>query len=233
MPKRLSARLSAIASMVPKGAYLADIGSDHAWLPIFLVESGKIDWAMAIDNKVGPVLRMKANVAASKAANHIICSHSDGISAIGDAVDTLAVCGLGGLLSCEILEAHPEKLANIDAIIMDPHRDLIAVRRRVTELGFHIEDEEMVHEDRSYYTVIKFVRGMPNKPYTPNELAFGPVLMKKKGPVYLEWLQAQKLKLKKLLNTPNLPDGKRNNYLATYRAVAAQIDAASTGNEGN
>ena len=233
MPKKLSARLRLIASMVPSGAYLADIGSDHAWLPIFLIESGKINWAMAIDNKLGPFMRMKDNVAHSGAANHIVCSHSDGISAIKDAVDTLAVCGLGGLLSCEILEARPEKLANIDAIIMDPHRDLIAVRRRVTELGFHIEDEEMVHEDRSYYTVIKFARGMPSKPYTPNELAFGPVLMKKKGPVYLEWLQAQKLKLKKLLNTPNLPDGKRNNYLATYRAVAAQIDAASTGNEGN
>lgn len=223
MPKRLSARLSAIASMVPKGAYLADIGSDHAWLPIFLVESGKIDWAMAIDNKVGPVLRMKANVAASKAANHIICSHSDGISAISDGVDTLALCGIGGLLSCEILEAHPEKLTNIRTIILDPHRDLIAVRKRVTELGFHIAEERMVFEDKLYYTLIRFERGFPSAPYTANELAFGPILMKGEDPVYVEWLEAQKKKVSRLLNMENIPKSKRDTYLATYRAITGQL----------
>ena len=213
--------------MVPKGAYLADIGSDHAWLPIHLVETGKIDFAMAIDNKLGPFMRMKDNVAHSKAANRIVCSHSDGITAIGDSVDALAICGLGGLLSCEILEAHPEKLGNIQTIIMDPHRDLIAVRRRVSELGFHIEDEEMVHEDRTYYTIIRFVRGAPKVPYTPNQLAFGPVLMEKKSAIYVEWLHAQKAKISKLLNTPNLPQARRESYLATYRAVSAQIQLAN------
>ena len=218
--------------MVPKGAYLADIGSDHAWLPIHLVETGRIDFAMAIDNKIGPFMRMKENVAHSGAANRIVCSHSDGIVGIGDSIDTLAICGLGGILSCEILESHPEKLGNIQAIIMDPHRDLIAVRKRVSELGFHIEDEEMVHEDRTYYTIIRFARGFPKVPYTPNELAFGPILMKKKGPVYLEWLLAQKAKISKLLNAPNLPKERRDTYLATYRAVAAQIDAVNK-SEGN
>ncbi len=213
--------------MVPHGAYLADIGSDHAWLPIFLVESGKIDFAMAIDNKLGPFMRMKDNVAHSGAANRIVCSHSDGISNIGNSIDTLAICGLGGLLSCEILEAHPEKLGNIHTIIMDPHRDLIAVRKRVSELGFHIDDEEMVHEDRTYYTIIRFVRGAPKLPYSPNQLAFGPVLMEKKGAIYLEWLNAQKAKISKLLNAPNLPEDRRKTYLATYRAVSAQIQLAT------
>ena len=56
--KRLSARLQAIAEMVEPGSYLADVGSDHALLPIHLVESGKISWAMAIENKIGPYLHM-------------------------------------------------------------------------------------------------------------------------------------------------------------------------------
>ena len=232
MPKKLSQRLKTVAAMVPQGAYLADIGSDHAWLPIHLVETGKIDFAMAIDNKLGPFMRMKENVANSGAANRIVCSHSDGITGIGDSIDTLAICGLGGLLSCEILESHPEKLGNIQTIIMDPHRDLIAVRKRVSELGFHIDDEEMVHEDRTYYTIMRFVRGAPKTPYSPNQLAFGPVLMEKKGPVYVEWLHAQKAKISKLLNAPNLPKEKRDTYLATYRAVSGQIQLASK-NEGN
>lgn len=233
MPKRLSARLNAIAELVPSGCYLADVGSDHAWLPIFLVESGKINWAMAIDNKVGPYLRMKTNVASSKAANHVICSHSDGISQISTSVDTLALCGMGGLLSCEILEAHPEKLGNISTIIMDPHRDLMAVRKRVSELGYHITAETMVHEDHIYYTIIRFERGLPRVPYTQNELAFGPILMKGQDPVYVEWLRAQKRKISKLLNTPNLPKEKRDAYLGVYRAVSGQLSRFPTESEGN
>ena len=224
MPKRLSKRLTAIADLVPEGSYLADIGSDHAWLPIFLVGKGKIAYAMAIDNKVGPFMRMKANVAESGAANRIICSHSDGISAINDSVDTLALCGMGGLLSCEILEAHPEKLMGIRHIVMDPHRDLIAVRKRVSALGFHIEKETMVFEDKVYYTIILFSRGAPERPYTNNELAFGPKMMETHPPVYADWLTEQKGKLNKLLNAPNLPKQKRDAYLATYRAVSGELE---------
>lgn len=233
MPRRLSARLSAVAALVPAGAYLADVGSDHAWLPIFLVESGRIEWAMAIDNKMGPYLRMKTNVEQSKAANHIRCSQSDGISAIGPEVDTLALCGMGGLLSCSILEAHPEKLQNIQTILMDPHRDLVAVRKRVSELGFHIDAETMVFEDKVFYTIMRFTRPAPRVPYTTNELAFGPVLMKRGDPVYVDWLLVQKAKLSKLLNMPNLPKEKREGYLATYRAVSMQLVGKVRPNEDN
>lgn len=233
MPRRLSARLSAVAAMVPQGAYLADIGSDHAWLPIFLVESGKIEWAMAIDNKVGPFMRMKTNVAESRAANHIVCSRSDGISQLSPSVDTLTLCGMGGILSCEILEAHPEKLGGVRTIIMDPHRDLIAVRKRVAELGFHIVQEKMIFEDKIYYTLIRFDRGAPKTPYTPNELAFGPLLMKSNDPIYVDWLLAQKKKVSKLLNTPNLPKEKRDGYLLTYRAISGQLGGKVITTEDN
>ncbi|MCR5349210.1 MAG: class I SAM-dependent methyltransferase [Bacilli bacterium] len=223
MPKRLSKRLSAIADLVPQGAYVADVGSDHAWLPIFLVESGKIDWAMAIDNKIGPYLRMKENVASSAAKNHIVCSCSDGISALSDGVDTLIVAGMGGRLACEILEAHPEKLGNVRTIIVDPHRDLMAVRKRVTELGFHIEEETMVKEDRIYYTVIRFVRGFPEVPYSPNELAFGPVLMRQGDPIYVEWLSTQKGKIGHLLDKPDINKEKRDTLLKMYRSISHEL----------
>lgn len=224
MPKKLSQRLKTVTAMVPKGAYLADIGSDHAWLPIHLIESGKIDWAMAIDNKMGPFLRMRENVAKSpKAANRVVCSRSDGISEIADSVNTLTICGVGGLLACQMLESHPEKLINISTIIIDPHRDLVAVRKRVCELGYHIADEEMVYEDHVFYSIIRFVKGFPEIPYTNNELAFGPVLMKKGGSNYFAWLSAQKEKLKKILNG-DLPKEKRDFYLKTYRAVSIELN---------
>ena len=224
MPKKLSQRLKTVAAMVPKGAYLADVGSDHAWLPIHLIETGKIDWAMAIDNKMGPFLRMRENVSKNpKAANRIVCSRSDGISEIADSVNTLTICGVGGLLACQMLEAHPEKLVNISTIIIDPHRDLVAVRKRVCELGYHIADEEMVYEDHVFYSIIRFTQGAPEIPYTNNELAFGPVLMRKGGANYNAWLTAQKEKLKKILNG-DIPKEKREFYLKTYRAVSIELN---------
>ena len=224
MPKKLSERLRTIANMIPRGAYLADVGSDHAWLPISLVESGKIEWAMAIDNKMGPFLRMRENVASSpKAANRILCSRSDGISEITESVNCLAICGVGGILACQMLEAHPEKLVNISTIVVDPHRDLLAVRTRICELGYHIADEEMVYEDHVFYSIIRFAKGKPSIPYTNNELAFGPVLMKKGGQAYMSWLLAQKEKLKKILDS-DLPKDRRDRYLRTYRAVSIELD---------
>ena len=233
MPKRLSARLSLIASMVPQGAYLADVGSDHAWLPIFLVESGKIDYAMAIDKNTGPFMRMKSNIEASKAAFRVKPLQSDGITRLDQGVDTLAICGLGGLLTCDILEAHPENLVNVKTIIVDPHRDLMAVRKRISELGYHIDDEAMVKEDRIFYTVIRFVKGEPEKPYTPNELAFGPVLMRRGDPIYLEWLLEQKKKISALLNAAALDKAKREHYLSVYRAVTSQLEGKPIGNGDN
>ncbi|MCF0112652.1 MAG: SAM-dependent methyltransferase [Bacilli bacterium] len=215
---RLSNRLQAIFDMVDPGAYLADVGSDHALLPIALVQSGKISWAQAIENKVGPFLHMQNAISAAGLVSHISSSRSDGISKLNPSVDEIAICGMGGMLACDILEAHPEKLSSIKAIILDPHRDLMAARKRVCDLGFHIEDETMVFEDKIYYTIIKFAAGEPKKPYSQPDLAFGPKLRRKAGPVYLDWLNAQLKTLNDLLNKP-ISKERRDSVVPWYRLV--------------
>ncbi len=222
MAKKLSKRLLAIAEMVDEGAYLADVGSDHALLPIHLVASGKISWAQAIENKTGPFLHMQSAIADAGLTGHIGCSKSDGISSLYDGVTEIAICGMGGLLSCDILEAHPEKLTTIKAIIMDPHRDLIAVRKRVTALGFYIADETMVFEDKVYYSIIKFIKGKPAQPYTNLDLSFGPILRKKRGETFERWLEVQLKKTNVLLNQP-LSKEAREHYLAVYRALRDEL----------
>lgn len=220
--KRLSARLQAIAEMVEPGSYLADVGSDHALLPIHLVESGKISWAMAIENKIGPYLHMTQTIDEAGLHGRISASKSDGISVLRDGVNTLAICGMGGLLSCEILEKNKENLAQINAIILDPHRDLEAVRRRVTALGYHIDDETMVYEDRIYYTIIRFKKGTPSAPYSVADCLFGPILRKKRGEVFVRWLENQKKTLSGLLDK-NLGKEARERYLSLYRLVRDEI----------
>ena len=219
---KLSKRLEAIASFVPKASYLADVGSDHALLPIALLERGQISYAQAIDNKMAPYLRMRANVEESGFSSKIACSLSSGLDSLSPNANAIAICGIGGLLTCDILEKGKEKLDPVETIILDPHRDLAAVRRRVSALGYHIVAEEMVYESRIFYSIMKREQGAPSKPYTDDELAFGPVLLEKRPEVYLDYLKTQLAKVNAILNGA-LPKEKRGHYLKIYRSIKKQL----------
>lgn len=216
--RKLSARLKAAYDFVPKGAVFGDIGADHAYLTLALLESGKIEWAEAVENKPGPFIRMKSNIDASPFSSHVVCSHSDGLEDLQGNVTCLALCGMGGKLVADILEKGKDKLDNVDTIIVDPHRDLAEVRRRVVELGYAIEDEKMVYEDKIYYSIILFTKGAPSKPYTKAELGLGPILLKKLDPVFLSFVSEQKRNVGKILDK-NLSEEARRKYLNFYRLL--------------
>ncbi len=219
---RLSKRLQAVANFVAPNSFLADIGSDHAHLPIYLVSKGIIDYAQAVENKVGPFIRMKSNIDAYGLSSKIFASKSDGISDLMGEVDTLCLCGLGGILTTDILYSHKEKLDNVKTIIVDPHRDLKLVREKIVELGFKISEEKMVYEDKIFYSIVKFSRGKPSKPYTQKELLLGPKLLKERDPIFLEWVEIQRKKVSTLLNK-GLSKEKREQALSLYRILASTL----------
>lgn len=222
MPKKLSLRLEKIASFVPEGCYLGDVGSDHALLPIHLLLREKITYALAIENKMGPYLRMKSAIEDAGLTNRAFCLLSDGISKLNEGVDVLALCGMGGLLACKILEAHPENLSGIKTIIIDPHRDLRAVRKRVSALHYHIVDEAIVHEDKIDYVILRFDEGDPKRPYSEEDLLFGPILRYKREESYLAWLAKQKRAVSDILNK-ELSKSAREGYLTLYRMIDKEI----------
>ncbi len=230
MAMKLSKRLMTIAEMVDPGSYIADIGSDHGHLPIYLVQSGKIEWAQAVENKMGPYLNLKQNVDSAKLSHHISITLGDGITSLNGGVDTLILAGMGGQLAIDILSAHPEQLLNIQTIIIDPHRDLMKVRDYVSKLGYIIYDERMVKEDRIYYSIIKFTKGRLDRPYNEDELRFGPKIMENRGDIYLSYLLEQKKKLNAILNGA-ISKQNRARYLAIYRSVAAQIQRCEADKE--
>ncbi len=210
----LSARLEAIASFVPEGAYLADVGSDHALLPIALLERGRISYAQAIDNKMAPYLRMKRNVEEAGFANHVLCSLSNGLDELSPNATAVAICGVGGHLTCDLLEKGREKLQNVEAIVLDPHRDLIEVRRRVSELGYRIADETMIREAGIFYSIMKWEKGKRPIPYTEDELAFGPILLQRPSETFRDFIEEQLDRVKGLLDS--LPAKSTGRYRALY-----------------
>jgi len=219
---KLSKRLQAVADMVDQDSYLADVGSDHAKLPIYLLQKGTVKWVQAIENKTEPFLRTKRNIEAAGLSSHVNCSLSDGLTELNREVDAVSICGIGGLLTCQILEKSPSQLSHVKTVILDPHRDLAAVRQRVSLLGYHLIDEKMVYEQRIYYSVMKWAQGPLTTPYGPDELAFGPILMKKRDEIFLRYLGEQKAKISKILDG-NIPKEKRDHYLDLYRRIEKQL----------
>ena len=107
METRLSKRLGAVASYVQKGSRLADVGSDHAYLPLFLVENGIIDYAVAGEVVQGPYQSALTNVVQAGKEELIQVRLANGLAAIesSDRIDTITIAGMGGRLIADILEA--------------------------------------------------------------------------------------------------------------------------------
>lgn len=155
----LDERLRAAADLVPRGSRLADIGSDHAYLPIALCLEGKIEYALASDINEGPVASARSNIAKNGLNDKIICARADGLDgAQSFAPDCITILGMGGELIVSILEraewVRDEKIT----LVLQPmtHAEILA--EYLAENGFYVEDERMVsvgERDDRIYRLIK------------------------------------------------------------------------------
>ena len=156
----LSKRLQAIAGMVPTGSVPADIGTDHGYIPIFLVQKGTVSHALAMDVRPGPLERAREHIESCGLSEKITVRLSDGLDHLdpGEA-DTLIIAGMGGALIERILSLGKEKgkLEDIRCIILGAQSELPRVRSWILANGFSFDDEEMVEEDGKYYPIIRAV----------------------------------------------------------------------------
>ena len=184
MQLKLSKRLEAIYDMVSLSNVVADIGSDHALLPIALVQSGKVTRAYASEVNEGPYDMSVKNIEKHGLSNYITAVLSDGISELEADVNCITICGMGGNLICDILDSNKEKLSHVNEIIIQPNNNEETARIWLVNNGYDIEDEAIVYEDDVYYEVIKAVKGKAE--YTKEELFFGPVLLKENSETFVK-----------------------------------------------
>ena len=155
----LDTRLRAAAEMVPEGARLADIGSDHAYLPIALCLEGKIEYALASDINEGPVASARANIAKNGLSGKIEAIRADGLDkARGFAPDCITVLGMGGELIVTILERAEWVRDERITLVLQPmtHAEILA--EYLAENGFDVTDERIVsvgERDDRIYRLIK------------------------------------------------------------------------------
>lgn len=200
METNLSIRLSKVAEFVPQGAKLLDVGSDHAYLPIALVEAGKISSAIAGEVVKGPYESALANVAESQLKQHIDVRLANGLAAFtqDDKVTAITICGMGGRLIAEILDAGKDKLTQVERLILQPNNREDDLRRWLSSNGFIIVAETILKENDKIYEIIVAEQGQEE--LTARESRFGKFLPGEKSVVFVEKWEREINKLSFALN---------------------------------
>ena len=166
---QLGNRLGALYEMV-KGGTVADIGTDHALLPVALVESGKCTGGFACDIKKGPLESARRTIAAAGLSDRIERVLCDGIPAECADCDTVVIAGMGGLMIADILAR--AAIADHTQLLLQPMTKAAELRRYLVENGFVIERETYVREGKMIYVILDARRGSGDR-YSETDLEVG------------------------------------------------------------
>lgn len=152
----ISTRLKTIASLVDKCDKIADIGTDHGYLPIFLIQNGVCKEAIASDINRGPVERAKDNIGGEGLEGVISCRLGAGFTTIKPfEVDGAVIAGMGGNLIRDIIEEKKDVFKSLKFLILQPVQNPDILREYLYKSGYSILDEELCLDEGKYYEIIK------------------------------------------------------------------------------
>lgn len=188
----LSARLQAVADMVTVGNRVCDVGCDHGYVPVYLIQNKISPAVLAMDVREGPLLRAKEHTEEYGLKDRICLRLSDGLTAYrqGEA-DTLICAGMGGKLMQKILLREPDKSCSFKELILQPQSELADFRRFLEEQGYFIIGEDMILEEDKFYPIMKVIRDGRRMQLSETEARFGPLLLEKKHPVLCEYIRRE------------------------------------------
>jgi len=190
---KLSQRLSALANLVEPGTVIADIGSDHGYLPIYLVQAGISPKAIAADVNQKPIAVAKRNIEEFGLKEQIETRLGNGLQVLREKeVDCITIAGMGGSLMVEILDASPNVVSQLKRMILQPNIGAELIRRWCQKNNWKIIAEDLIYEDDHYYEVLALEHGEAS--YTFAEEIMGPMLLAQKHRLLGEYLTHQKEK---------------------------------------
>lgn len=211
----LKGRLKLIADKVPLCGTIADIGTDHAYLPVYLIQEGICKKAIASDVRTGPVKVANRNINKYKLTGCIETRLGSGLDTIAEnEADTIIIAGMGGTLLTELLDTHGTKAGKASALVLQPMNDLDVVRKWLYDNKFNIYDEELVAEGTKIYCVISARHTGETKNYKDFELHVGEQLINKKDPLLLAYSRMKVKQIDRVLD--QLKDMEDNSKLNSY-----------------
>ncbi|WP_339416384.1 MULTISPECIES: tRNA (adenine(22)-N(1))-methyltransferase [unclassified Pseudomonas] len=225
----LSMRLERVGANVPTGARLADIGSDHGYLPVALMRRGLIVAAVAGEVAATPFHAAQRTVRSNGLEQQITVRLADGLAAIEprDGITAISVCGMGGETIRDILENGKSYLSGQERLILQPNGGEQPVRQWLMDNGYSILSEELLWENRFYYEIIVAERAGPVA-YSAEQLYFGPLQMQARSPAFLaKWQRMLHQKQKTLASLERarqaVPEETRQEISQQARWIAALL----------
>ena len=187
----LSKRLQTIADMIPQNCCLADIGTDHAYIPIWLAANHRISHAIAMDVNRGPLERANDHIQSYGLESKIDTRLSDGLMQLkqGEA-DVVLIAGMGGGLMSRIIDDGQEVLQSVHTLILQPQSEICEFRHFLHQHDYIIADECMLIDEHKYYTVLKVEHGRESYP-EETDYIYGHLLLERKDPVLHEFLKKE------------------------------------------
>ncbi len=188
----LSERMKAVCTMVSPGGRVIDVGTDHAYIPIYLVDKGIKEYALACDINKGPLSIAKDHIANEGLSEKIGLSLSDGLKSVDVSPgDSIVIAGMGGLLIRDIISSSSDKARRSGELILQPQSEYRQLRGFLSESGFIIEDEYALEEEGKFYFLIKAVYKPDAYILSDVEKEFGPVLLRKRDETLKTYLIKQ------------------------------------------
>ncbi|WP_302188013.1 class I SAM-dependent methyltransferase [uncultured Lactobacillus sp.] len=221
----MNLRLNKLAEMVDPGSRLADIGTDHAYLPIKLVQEGKVAFAIASDVAAGPLQNAKTDIAEAGLGQQIETRLGSGLETLKDEdrIDTVVIAGMGGKLMVSLLEEAAGRGKYYPTLILEPNIGENRVRQWLEEHDYQIVAEDLVAEAGHTYELIKAKQTGKKHSLTAKEKDFGPLLLKQKGPVFLAKWTRQLAYYQQLLANLNKAKQKDADRIADLERLIKDI----------
>ena len=196
----LSIRLTAVADFVTPGARLADIGTDHGWLPIHLVHTRHAHSAIAADLREQPLQGARKRIADHNLTKRIDTRLGNGLTVLapGEA-SVVAIAGMGGRRIVELVAAAPAVIQSLDRLVVQPNTEVYRVRQGLRAAGLELIDESLVFDDGHWYTTLCWIPGQPQVDWTELDLHYGPLLRQRADPQLRRFLGGELTRVARVL----------------------------------
>ncbi|NLZ28104.1 MAG: SAM-dependent methyltransferase [Firmicutes bacterium] len=198
---KLKPRLAEVANRIMPESVVVDIGTDHAYLPVYLIMEGICRKVIGVEKLAGSLEKAQKTVDLFNLASRIELRRGDGFSAIrsDEQVDVAVIAGLGGRTICKILQKGAGKLDAIGYLVLQPMTDVYLLRRWLAAHGFCIRNESLAREKKRFYEIMVVGKGRQVQPeYFLSEV--GPGLIESKDPLLVPYLEDKISRCEKIIN---------------------------------
>ena len=235
MSVELSPRLKTVASFLEGTTLLCDVGSDHAYLPVYAIQQGLIASAIAGEVVKGPFESAQQTVQDYVLNDKISVRLGDGLDVVNskDEVTAISICGMGGELIARILEQGRVKgtLTGQERLVLQPNVAEHLLRQWLVEHDYEISEEVVVEDHHRLYEIIVAEKRKQSLPLTDTQIKFGPKLMEKPTELVIRKWERQLRKIEEILaqlkNSKEIPTDKVEKFNHQYLELKGLIDNAN------